>query len=146
MEIHSKVILSIQGCFQNWILLPSPNLKRANESILCHCLDMLIQGLLRLMVSFPLECQLKVLLPCMLLITWHQREFCSTEKHHPHLDNKAKFLCFRLPKLSPPSLYDLMTASHFAKWFRFPPLFPSQKNFLMILSKEELPRDSFQRA
>ena len=135
-NLQTGVILSIQGCFQNIIVLPSPNLKRSNESILRYCLNMLIQGLLRLTVSFPLECQLKVLLPWMLLLTWHQREFCLTEKCHLHLDNKARFLCFSLSKLRPPSLYDLMTASHFAKWFSFPPLFPSQKNFLMIFSKD----------
>lgn len=81
-------------------------------------LEMLIQGLLRLTNFLPLVCQLKVLLPWMLLITWHHSEFCSTKKRNPHLDNNVRFFCFSLPKLRPPSLCDL-TKSHFAKRFNF---------------------------
>ena len=116
---------------------PFSTLKTANDSTLCHCLEIFIQWLLILEFSLPLVCHLKRLLPWILQITLDHKESCSAVSYsHGYLAISAMFLIFRLFNPRPPSPWDLVINSHFTRWFNLNPLFPSQKKLHMDLSME----------
>ena len=112
-----KAILSSHGSNQNKVLSPFPTLKSAKASTLCHCLEIFIQGLLKLEVSLPLMCHSKA----------------PTINLHLHLARRSIFLIFSLSRPRPPSPWASETKSHLTRWINLLPLFHFSKKFLVVL-------------
>lgn len=121
-----------QGASQRTILRPFSNLNEAKTFTLNQDLQIRIQGLLRHLPSFPAVCQLKEVLPWMLLTTLHHKESSSSMNLHRHLAKRAKKIYLNPPRPRPPSKGNLLTASHLTRCFNLLPLCPSRSSLEVV--------------